>query len=315
MAIEFHKLIPHDTNIDFVGKRNYVFGFSVIVTIISILAFVFNGLNYGVDFRGGFVFEIRTPEKVDISGLREKLHDLDVGEFSLQEFGSDRDVLIRMPSSCGSEQQQIVALEKVKKALGDRIEYRKIERIGPKIGKELVNDAMLAVVISLLAILLYVWIRFEWQFAVCGVTALAHDCVILMGLYSIFHYFEFSANSIVAFLMTASYSIHDTVVIFDRIREDMRSHRNLSVAALLNKALNETLSRTMLTALTTVMSLLALCIFGGKIIFDFCFPIMFGLVFGTFSSICLSAPLLLFTGIRVDGRDLELGLEKNNKTA
>lgn len=309
--MEFHKLIPHDTKIDFVGKRNYIFIFSIIITVASILSFAFKGLNYGVDFRGGFIMEIRTQDKADIGDLREKLQKLEIGEISLQEFGSDRDVLIRMPSTSDSQHEQNIALEKVKTVLGDNVEYRKIEKIGPKIGKELVHDAMLAVIISLAAILLYVWIRFEWQFAICGVTALAHDCIVLMGLYSVFHYFEFNANSIVAFLMTASYSIHDTVVVFDRIREDMYKYRNLTVMELLNKALNETLSRTLLTSLTTVISLLALCLFGGKIIFDFCFPIMFGLIFGTFSSICLSAPLLLFTGIRVDGKDLELGLEKS----
>jgi len=306
--LQLYKLIPHDTKIDFVGKRKHIFLFSILITIASIFAFAFNGLNFGVDFRGGFVMEIRTQEKADLGALREKLNDLHIGEVSLQEFGSNRDVMIRMPSSGESQKEQNVALEKVKAALGDGVEYRKIEKIGPKIGKELVHDAILAVVISLLAILVYLWFRFEWQFAICGVIALAHDCIVLMGLYSVCHYFEFSANAIVALLMTACYSIHDTVVVFDRVREDMVAYRILTVAELLNKAINETLSRTVLTSLTTVLSLLVLCIFGGKVIFDFCFPIMCGLAFGTFSSICLAAPLLLFTGIRVDGKDLEIGL-------
>ncbi len=306
--MQFYKLIPHDTKIDFVGKRNYIFLFSILITIASILAFAFNGLNFGVDFRGGFVMEIRTQEKADLGSLREKLNNLHIGEVSLQEFGSDRDVMIRMPSSGETQKEQNIALEKVKATLGDSVEYRKLEKIGPKIGKELVHDAILAVIISLMAILIYIWLRFEWQFAICGVIALAHDCIVLMGLYSVCHYFEFSVNAIVALLMTACYSIHDTVVVFDRIREDMLAYRNLTVAKLLNKAINETLSRTVLTSLTTVLSLLALCFFGGKVIFDFCFPILFGLVFGTFSSICLAAPLLLFTGIKVDGKDLEIGI-------
>ncbi|MBR1734891.1 MAG: protein translocase subunit SecF [Alphaproteobacteria bacterium] len=308
--MEIYKLIPHDTKIDFVSKRNYVFLFSLIMTLASIFAFIFNGLNYGVDFRGGFVMEIRTQEKADIGALRSKLNDLHIGEVSLQEFGSDKDVMIRMPSSGESQAEQNASLEKVKKALGDNVEYRRLEKIGPKIGNELVHDAILAVIISLCAILLYMWIRFEWQFALCGVIGLAHDCIILMGLYCTCHYFEFNVNSIVALLMTASYSIHDSVVVFDRIRENMISYRNLTVVQLLNKSINETLSRTMLTSLTTVLSLLALCFCGGKVIFDFCFPILFGLIFGTFSSICLAAPLLLFTGIRIDGKDLEIGLVK-----
>ncbi|MDR2681444.1 MAG: protein translocase subunit SecF [Holosporaceae bacterium] len=309
--MELYKLIPHDTKIDFVSKRKWVFLFSAIITLISILAFAFHKLNFGVDFQGGFVLEVRTQQAANIGDLREKLNKLDIGEISLQEFGSDRDVLIRMPSSSDESQVgQNATLDKVKTVLGNGVEYRKIEKIGPKIGKELVHNALLAVVISLLAILLYVWIRFEWQFAICGVIALAHDCVVLMGLYSLIHYFEFNVNSIVALLMTACYSIHDTVVVFDRIRENMMAHRNITIVDLLNKSINEMLSRTILTSLTTVLSLLALCFFGGKVIFDFCFPILFGLMFGTFSSICLAAPLLLFTGIRIDGKDLEVGLQK-----
>ena len=306
--MELYKLIPHDTKIDFISKRKYVFLFSIFMTLGSILTFFFHGLNYGVDFRGGFVMEIRTQETADIGALRTKLNDLHVGEFSLQAFGSDKDVMIRMPSSGESQAEQNAALERVKAALGDNVEYRRLEKIGPKIGDELVHDAILAVIISLCAILLYMWIRFEWQFAICGVIALAHDCIVLMGLYSACHYFEFNVNSIVALLMTACYSIHDSVVVFDRVREDMLASRNMTIVQLLNKAINQTLSRTMLTSLTTVLSLLALCLCGGKVIFDFCFPILFGLLFGTFSSICLAAPLLLYTGIRIDGKDLEVGL-------
>jgi preprotein translocase SecF subunit len=279
-----------------------------LITLISILGFAFRGLNFGVDFRGGFVLEVRTPQAANVGALREKLSNLNMGEIYLQEFGSDRDILIRMPSSSDDQSAQTASLEKVREALGNSVEYRKIERIGPKVGKELVHDAILAVVISLLAILMYVWIRFEWQFAICGVIALAHDCIVLIGLYALVHHFEFNVNAIVALLMTACYSIHDTVVVFDRIRENIFSYRNMSIVDLLNKSINETLSRTMLTSVTTVLSLLALCFFGGKVIFDFCFPILFGLMFGTFSSICLAAPLLLFTGIRIDGKDLEVGL-------
>lgn len=311
--MKFYKLILHDTKIDFVSKRKYVFLFSIIMTLGSVLAFFFNGLNYGVDFRGGFVMEIRTQEKADIGALRSKLNDLHVGEFSLQAFGSNKDVMIRMPSSGESQNEQNATLEKVKNVLGDNVEYRRIEKIGPKIGNELVHDAIFAVLISLCAILLYMWIRFEWQFAICGVIALAHDCLVLMGLYSACHYFEFNVNSIVALLMTACYSIHDSVVVFDRVREDMTAYRNITIVQLLNKAINETLSRTTLTSLTTVLSLLALCLCGGKVIFDFCFPILFGLTFGTFSSICLAAPLLIYTGVRIDGKDLKVGLTDGYK--
>jgi preprotein translocase SecF subunit len=303
--MEIYKLIPHDTAVNFVKYRRYTYAFSLLILLISISAFAFRGLNFGIDFRGGFVMEIRSKQELNIADLREKLTKLDMGEVYLQEFGSKNDVLIRIPSSGGDRE---ASPEKVKAALGYDIEYRKIEKIGPKVGGELVHDAVLAVVISLAAILMYIWIRFEWQFAVCGVIALAHDCLVLMGLYSVCHYFEFNVNSIVALLMTACYSIHDTVVVFDRIRENMGVFRSMTLAGLLNKSINETLSRTVLTSFTTVLSLLALCFIGGKVIFDFCFPILFGLVFGTFSSICLSAPLLLFTGVKTDGKDVEIGL-------
>jgi len=308
--MQFFKLIPHDTSINFVGFRKMTYLASVVAILISMFAFFFNGLNFGIDFRGGFVMEIRTEQTANIGELREKLNKLDIGDVFIQQFGSDKDVLIRIPSHGEDTAQQNKVLEKVKATLGDNVEYRKIERIGPKVGSELVHNALIAVLISLGAILMYIWIRFEWQFAVCGVIALAHDCLILMGLYSIVHYFEFGINAIVALLMTACYSIHDTVVVFDRVRENMIAYRNLSVADLLNKSMNETLSRTVLTSVTTILSLLALCGFGGKVIFDFCFPLLFGLMVGTFSSVCLAAPLLLLTGIRIDGKDIPLGLDK-----
>ncbi|MDR2766215.1 MAG: protein translocase subunit SecF [Holosporaceae bacterium] len=310
--MQLYKLIPHDTKINFVRNRKLTYAFSILVTFFSIFSFFHNGLNFGIDFRGGFVLEVRTPQEANLAELRQKLNLLDLGEVYLQEFGSKRDVLIRIPSTTEGKtlEDQTSSLKKVQSALGDNVEYRKIEKIGPKVGKELVHDAIMAVVISLLAILLYIWLRFEWQFSICGVVALAHDCIVLMGLYSTCHYFEFSVNSIVALLMTACYSIHDTVVVFDRVREDMLAYRNLTIAELLNKSINETLSRTVLTSLTTVLSLLALCFFGGKVIFDFCFPILFGLMFGTFSSIFLASPLLLISGIRVDGKELEPGLDK-----
>lgn len=309
--MKFYELIPHDTKIDFVGFRKFTYFFSACAVLISILAFIFHGLNFGIDFRGGFLMEIRTQQEANVGELRDKLTKLDIGEVYLQEFGSKNDVLIRIPSPSNESQvTQDASIEKVKKVLGDNVEYRKIEKIGPKVGAELVNNALIAVIISLAAILIYIWMRFEWQFAICGIISLAHDCIILMGLYSIVHYFEFSANSIVALLMTACYSIHDTVVVFDRVREDLVLYRGLNLSELLNKAMNETLSRTVLTSVTTVLSLLALCFFGGKVIFDFCFPILFGLIFGTFSSICLATPLLLITGIKFDGKEIESGLNK-----
>lgn len=308
--MQMYKLIPHDTKINFVGMRKITYFIALCAVILSVVMAFVRGFNFGIDFRGGFVMEIRTQQTADIGAMREKLNKLDIGDVFIQQFGSDRDLLIRIPTHGTDEKEQAKTLDKVKAALGDNVEYRKLERIGPKVGKELVDSAIYAVLISLGAILIYIWFRFEWQFALCGVIALAHDCIVLMGLYAIAHYFEFGINAIVALLMTACYSIHDTVVLFDRVRENMNDYRTLTVVELLNKSMNETLSRSVLTSVTTVLSLMALCGFGGKVIFDFCFPLLFGLVIGTFSSIFLAAPLLLITGIRVDSKDVPLGLDK-----
>ncbi len=306
--MNIYKLIPHDTKIDFVGHRFYTFGFSLFVLLLSVFFFFYQGMNYGVDFQGGLVMEVRTEKTADLSAMRSSLDSLKIGEVALQEFGSDRDVLIRIPNSTDNNIDADTIVEKVKSALGDNVEYRKVETIGPKVGEELVENAIYAVIISLLAILIYIWFRFEWQFAICGIIALANDIMVLLGLYAIFHYFEFNINTIVALLTTASYSIHDSVVIFDRIRENLRKYSNLTLVEVLNRSMNETLSRTVLTAFTSFISLAVLCALGGKVIFDFSFPILYGLVFGTFSSICISAPLLLYTGLKFDGKEIKSGL-------
>lgn len=311
--MHIYKLIPHDTKIDFVGHRFYTFAISIIAILICALALFFRGVNYGVDFRGGLAIEIRSEKEIDIGQLRSQLGELNLGEVALQQFGSDRDVLIRVPNSSDETREQHVIVDQIKKVLGDNVEYRRIETIGPKVGSELVENATYAVVISLIAILLYIWFRFEWQFAICGIIALANDIVMLLGLYGLFHYFEFNINAIVALLTTASYSIHDSVVVFDRVRENLRKYGNITIRDVLNRSMNETLSRTILTSFTSIISLAVLCVFGGKVIFDFCFPILFGIMFGTFSSICLSGPLLIYTGIKFDGRVIPLGLEADNK--
>lgn len=306
--MQIYKLIPHDTKIDFVGNRFYTFAFSLFMILLSVFFFWYHGMNYGVDFQGGLVMEVRTEQAADLAKMRSVLDDLKIGEVALQEFGSDKDVLIRIPNSTDNNNDANVIVDKVKIALGDNVEYRKVETIGPKVGSELVENAIYAVIISLLAILIYIWFRFEWQFAICGIIALAHDIILLLGLYAIFHYFEFNINTIVALLTTASYSIHDSVVVYDRIRENLRKYNNITLVEVLNRSMNETLSRTVLTAFTSFISLAVLCAFGGKVIFDFSFPILYGLVFGTFSSICLSAPLLLYTGLKFDGRTIKTGL-------
>ncbi|MDR1267565.1 MAG: protein translocase subunit SecF [Holosporales bacterium] len=289
------QLIPHDTKIDFVGKRFIAFAISIALTIAALGTFFLRGLNYGIDFVGGYVLEVRTTEKADLTDMRKKISDLNIGEVSLQEFGSAQDVLIRIPSAEGNEQTRAASLARVKEALGASVEIRRTETIGPKVGKELVENAIYAVVLSLLAILAYIWARFEWPFAICGVIALVHDCIILLGFYSACHFLEFNTNAVVSFLLTASYSIHDTVVVYDRIRENMKKLNATAFPEIVNMSMNETLSRTILTTATTLLALLALCLFGGEVISEFSLPLLVGFSFGSVSSVCLSSPLLLYT--------------------
>lgn len=294
-------IIPYNTKIDFVGFRFITFAICALVIVASSISFAVKGLNYGIDFRGGFILEVRMPEKPNVPDLRTKIEQLNLGEASLQDFGKDNTLLIRLESHKeeGKEDSQVQAetLEKVKKVLGAGVDYRKVETIGPKVGGELIRNALNAIGLALLAMLIYIAVRFEWQFAACAVMALLHDCVAILGLFSLFP-LEFNENAIIAILITAGYSINDTIVIFDRIRENIRKYKKMNLGELINKSLNETLSRTLLTASTTLLALLALYFWGGKVISTFTLPIIIGILIGSFSSICLAAPLLLYLRLK-----------------
>ena len=286
-------LVPAHTKIDFVRMRFWAFGFSLLVIIGSFLALGTRGLNYGIDFRGGFLIEIRTSQPADLAKMRSSLLDLRVGEVKLQEAGSARDIMIRLEKQKGGEDAQQIALNKIKAALGQNVEYRRIETVGPKVSEDLIRNGVIAVGLAMLAMLGYIWFRYEWQFGVCGVLALLHDCLAILGLYAVSP-LEFNETSLIAILTTLGYSINDTVVIYDRLRENMRKYKKTSLKELLNLSMNETLSRTTLTVATTLLSLVALYLFGGKIIAEFSLPIIFGISFGTYSSIFISSLLLLY---------------------
>jgi preprotein translocase SecF subunit len=301
------KLIPDNVNINFIGHKNKIFVTSLLIVTFSILFVLIAGLNYGIDFKGGYVVEARFPAVQGLDDLRQKLSANSFGDFSLQQLGKDgRDIVIKLQNedtiptenvqaSAPNEEGQSSTnqvIEHVKAVLGEGVVYRRIETIGPTVGAELINNAIKAVVLSILAIAIYIAVRFEWQFAVCGMIALAQDCIGVVGAYS-FLKMEFNASAIVAILTTASYSINDSIVIFDRIRENIKRYRKMPFPELVNKSINETLSRTVLTAGTTLLAVLALCLFGGEVIAAFSLPIFIGISLGTFSSIALSAPLLL----------------------
>lgn len=295
------RLVPSNVNINFVGIRFIAFFISIIVVLTTLFTIGTKGLNYGIDFQGGYIFEVRLKETPIIPELREKLEALKLGETAIQKFGSDNDILIRVERKAveglsDNEAQQRV-IDSVKGILGADQDYRRIETIGPKVGEELVQNGLKAVLFALIAMLIYIAVRFEWQFAICGIVALVHDTIAILALFSIFP-FEFNETAIIAILITAGYSINDSIVIFDRIRENLRKYKKMDLGELINKSLNETLSRTVLTATTTLTSLLALYFFGGSVISSFSLPIIIGIMVGSFSSIFLASPLLLYLNLK-----------------
>lgn len=291
------QLIPYNTNYNFVGKKNIIFLILGFISLLCVISVFFQGFNYGIDFKGGLLLEIRTSEAADIGKLRADLHGIVKGEVSLQEFGSPKDVLIRVERQPGGEEAQLAALNKIKEKIGANVEYRNVVTVGPKVSEDLIRNGIYAVLWSLAAMLVYVWFRFEWQFGVCSLITLAHDAIIVLGLFSIFQ-LEFNETAIIAVLITVTYSINDTVVIYDRIRENLRKFKKMPMAELVNHSINETLSRTILTSTTTLLSLLGLYFFGGPVIASFSLPIIVGISAGTLSSITISAPLLLYMGMR-----------------
>jgi preprotein translocase subunit SecF len=291
-------LIPYGTKFDIVGKSKYML-FLAIAVVVTCFAFVIvKGLNYSIDFKGGYIFEVTMPSEPDVQTLREELGSLGLGEVSIQQFGGKKDLMIRLGKSEEGKEQE-TAIQKVKGALGPGVVYKKVETVGPKVGSELISNSIKAVTFALIAMLCYIAIRFEWQFGICAVAALLHDCAVIFGMFSIFP-LEFSETSITAVLLTASYSINDTVVIFDRIRETLRRNITMSIKDVINISLNETLSRTTLTATTTLLAVLALYLFGGKVIASFALPIMVGIIVGTFSSIFVASPLLTYLNLKRD---------------
>lgn len=299
--------IPHNTKIDFTGKRFISFFVSLFIIFGTFFEMWYrDGLNYGIDFKGGLVIEVRTPEDVNLADMRARISDIVVGEASVQEFGSSRDILIRVEQQPGGEEGQMEAMTKIKAELGSGVDYRRVETVGPKVSEDLMTNGILAVVLSLLAMLAYIWFKFQFQFGICALAALVHDCIAILGLFAVFN-LEFNEVAIIAILLTATYSINDTVVVFDRIRENLRKYKKMDRKDLINLSLNETLSRTVLTSGTTLIALVVLYFFGGPVIASFSLPIIVGITAGTFSSIFVAAPLLLLfpEKVKVDEEETE----------
>jgi preprotein translocase subunit SecF len=281
-------------SIDFMSLHVAGFAFSGFLTLLSVVTFLLWGLNYGIDFKGGMLFEVRsTTGPANLAELREKIDSLGLGKGSLQSFGNATDVQIRLPKQEGGDAAQQKAVDAVHKALGAGIEFRRFESVGPTVGEELVRAGVLATVLALLAIAAYVWFRFEWQFGIGAMIATLHDVVTTVGLFAVLQ-LEFDLTTLAAILTIAGYSINDTVVIYDRVRETMRKYKTMEFRTLINTSLNETLSRTILTVMTVALAVLSLLVFGGAVLRGFSIAMLWGIVIGTYSSLFIAAPLLYY---------------------
>lgn len=286
--------IHHIPNINFMGLRQFGFVLSGLMTIVSIVVFFTNGLNYGIDFSGGTLIEVRSSAgPADLASMRSGLDSLGLGDVSLQNFGSTEDVLIRLQRQPGGDKEQEVAVQKVKDKLGTAFDYRRTEVVGPTVGAELIKAGVEATVLALFAIAFYVWFRFEWPFGVGAMLSTLHDTITTIGLFSLLQ-IEFNLTTLAAILTIAGYSINDTVVIYDRVRETMRRYKSMDFSELINKSLNETLSRTILTVSTTALAVLSLLLFGGEVLRGFSIAMLWGIVIGTYSSLFIAAPVLYY---------------------
>ncbi len=293
------KFLPENTNVPFLGFAKVAIYVSCAAMVVSIGLFVLLGLNLGIDFRGGTLMEIQTQGPADIAKLRDQMSGLGLGDVQIQEFGAPNEVLIRIEQQEGGDEAQQAARSSIRQALGDEVIYRRVEVVGPTVSGELAVTSTIAVLAAVFAVLVYIWFRFEWQFSIGAVAALVHDVVITIGLFSILQ-LEFNLSIIAALLTIVGYSLNDTVVVYDRVRENLRKYKRMELSDLLNLSINNTLSRTILTSVTTLIALLSLYIFGGEVIRGFTFAMIWGVVIGTYSSICVASPLLRLLGVKRD---------------
>lgn len=292
--------VTKDTNIDFMKFRKAGYALSIAMVVLSVVCIVFKGFNYGIDFSGGILIELKSPEKIDMEEVRKQLENVDLDDVNLQSVGEAGDeMMIRAQTRATDEKAQQEAINAIKEVLGSGYEYRRVEAVGPQVGDELKKAGTIASIIAVLAISLYIWFRFEWQFALGAMIGLIHDLVTTLGLLSLFG-FDFSLTTVAAILTLAGYSVNDTVVNYDRIRENLRKYKKMPQYELLNKSVNDIFSRTILTGLTTFFASVALFIFGGDTLRSFSFTIMWGVVVGTYSSIYVSSTMLNLFNLRAN---------------
>ena len=295
------RLISDNTTIKFIRLKTFSFSLSAALSVLAILSVIFIGLNFGIDFKGGILLEVRTTNNISISDIRKEVSNLNIGEVSIQEFGAKSDYLIRVERQKGSDNAQQIAVEALKgvlnSAFADGIEYRRLEYVGPTVSKDLISDGVMAIFFAIVAMLAYIWFRFELPFAIGAIVALLHDIILTLGVFSILG-LEFNLSTVAAILLIIGYSMNDTVVVYDRIRENLRKFKKMELKSLLDKSINETLTRTINTTITTMLALGALYLIGGQIISDFAFAMLWGIIVGTYSSIFIASTILVYLNIR-----------------
>jgi preprotein translocase subunit SecF len=292
------RLVPDDTKFDFMRFRRISFPLSAILSVLAVAAYFTLGLNFGIDFVGGTLIEVQSKTgPADLGSMRSKLNALQLGDVQLQQFGAPTDVLIRIPQQPGGEEAQQEAVSKVRGALGADVDYRRTEVVGPRVSGELITMGTVGLLLAILGIFIYLWFRFEWQFALGAMIANVHDLVLTIGFMAITR-IDFDLTSIAALLTILGYSLNDTVVIYDRIREMLRRYKRMPMSELLNISVNSTLSRSVITHVTVTLALLSLLVFGGPVLHSFSAAMTFGAVLvGSYTSIFIAAPMLIYLGV------------------
>ena len=295
-------------NINFVSKFKNANIISIIFFILSLFLITFKGLNYGIDFKGGTLIELRTESSINASSIRDSLNSMDLGDVNVKKFGKEGDYLIKVEQKNTNNSKLI---PEIKKKLSDNlnadIDFRRVENVGPKVSTELLESSVIAISLALAAMLFYIWVRFEWQFSVGSIIELFHDVIITLGIFSILS-LEINLSIIAAVLTIVGYSMNDTVVIYDRIRENLYKYNKISISDIANLSINETLARTIITSVTTLLALLSIYILGGEILRGFSFAMILGVIIGTYSSIFVASPILKF--FKVSYKTLEKEDEK-----
>ena len=299
-------MIKQNLNFSSLFKKTGIL--SLILFVTSLFLIFYKGLNYGIDFKGGTLIEIRIEDKnINISDIRSSFSKLELGDVNIKEFGKKRDFLIKVEQKDNKNELIKLIKDNLNKDLQTEINFRRVENVGPKVSKELLESGLIAIALSLSAMLFYIWVRFEWQFSVGSIIALVHDVIITVGIFSLLS-FEINLSIIAAVLTIVGYSMNDTVVIYDRIRENLSKYTKMNISEIANLSINETLSRTVITSVTTLLALLSIFILGGEILRGFSFAMILGVIVGTYSSIFVASPLLKY--LKVTSKTMDKDEEK-----